>query len=72
MGVPEITLGADGHLESFTVKTIQGSSEVREGVRFGIALTSGKKERSISMDEAGLPVVEERKLQPPGRSGPER
>jgi hypothetical protein len=60
MLVPEISLGPEGTLESFRVKTIQSVAGVGSGVRFGIGVTNGKKEGLVSLDRAGTPLVEGR------------
>lgn len=63
MLVPELSLGPDGSLESFKVNSVQGGPSIGSGTRFGIGVTNGKKEGSLSIDEAGKPLLEERELE---------
>lgn len=60
MLVPEISLGSEGSLESFRVKSIQSVAGVGSGARFGIGVTNGKKDGFLTIDHEGRPAVETR------------
>jgi hypothetical protein len=64
MIIPEVTFGPDGEVSS-KASVHLAPSAMPEGARFGVGLTNGGKEVSLSIDKDGKPVVEERDKRDP-------